>query len=229
MANKHQALVYIQNMSNYDITNINVTHRFGDKIFENLSWDKCSNFKKTRAIRKVSYETGFGAMTSFDWWIVTWSRIEDDGHGNQITRVYSSSASLINGFSEMIRQYGGSVGSAIDRHLSRFSGKMSMNLLVSVSLLAEFIGAMWSTCVGRKIDKSEYKEFMLKAEDDVKGVTITIKPDVIEFSAASGKASTKYHTLIIDPDDVGISGEDEEVIHEEETEVDIPETDLPPL
>lgn len=158
MANKHQARVYIKNMTDKPIFSINVFHRFGDGPSENLSWESCDNGQETAEARVVNYETGFGAMTSFDWWIVTWAQDSNDGHGQNAYRVFSSSASLINGFSEMVRQSGSSIGNAINQNLSNLTEDSNKIVKVGISFLTDCVSLFWTSFIGSKTDKSEYKE-----------------------------------------------------------------------
>lgn len=74
MGTPHITRVAIANRSNKPIHDVCVVHVFGDQTPEVLAWNETFESTKTsRSITKnVTYATGLGSMTNYDWWLVSW-------------------------------------------------------------------------------------------------------------------------------------------------------------
>ena len=194
MATTRVANVVIDNQSGANISDITVTHRFGDDAPDYLVWADPMQTGDRSSGKLVRYKTGFGAMTSYDWWIITWK-----SNGN----LHTSSPSLLNYFVDFISKGASTIataGAAVVAHeLAGSTSPEAEKATSGTTLLVACAGIFLGTILKRD-SKAEYKEFMLRADDAASGVTITIEPKCIKFSAASGTATTSYQTAPIPAD-----------------------------
>lgn len=194
MSVTHTANVIVRNESSATVSDIMMTHRFGDGHTDQLNWDETLGAHGTTSSKHVTYKTGFGAMTSFDWWIVTWK-----SNGSLCT----SSPSLLNYLADFLSQGAtaiANVGAAsvayeLAGETSVEAKKATSGTTLLVACTSIFIGTIL-----KRESKAEFKEFMLRSEDAASGVTITLTDDRVMFAAASGTADTKYGSTPIPAD-----------------------------
>lgn len=197
MADNHITRVVVENRTGRDIHGLVVVHRFGEDPSETLAWGEPLTNAATTTPKSVQFRTGFGAMTSYDWWTVTWANEE---------KLYTSSPSIGNYISDFLAQgasaFASMAGAAVAHVLAQSSSETAKMSTTGTTLLVAGLGVVLGTVLKRS-SKAEYKEFMLKNEDEANGITITINDTDIQFTAASGSASTKFQAIPI-PDDVRV-------------------------
>ena len=194
MADTHIAQVRVSNQTGCKIDAIVVRHRFGDDPEEVLSWGNGVEDGAASEPKAVTYKTGFGAMTSFDWWTVTW--IGNDAFCSSSSTWYNCVVDFLSQEATFVASL---AGSALGHVLTNDDSAQSKMAQSGTALLVVCMGVVMGSMLGRQ-SKADYKEFMLKSEDARDGVTITICKDRIEFRANSGSAKASFKAATIPPD-----------------------------
>lgn len=178
--------VVIKNQTGVDVGGITVLHQFGDEdqvdqlVMGQAQGSILPKGGSCTLDGLVRYRVGFGAMTSWDWWIVTWQ-----GGG----KLYSTSPSVCNIITSTLVSGVNVVtacGAALAMHLlatdESDTGKLTTTAL---DLLAVTVGSIVFAVVPKK-SKQDYREYMLRESDTEDNVTITLHEDKVEFSSKSG-------------------------------------------
>lgn len=184
--------VTVVNETGSDVLSVNIRHLFGDEIEDNLACGGIPAGGSRAMDASVSYRTGFGAMTSWDWWIVTWTQEADVGQERRAA-LHSTAPSLVNQLASWVSNKGKGVCSVIGGlvEVSRVGNdSVAVEYAKAVNVVAgALLGGMFGSLLVRK-DKSDFREFMLRDADAGGMVTITLCDDGrVEFSAPSGKGT----------------------------------------
>lgn len=202
MSTPHMTRVAIANRSGVPIFGMRLTHVFGDQAPEVLAWDSVieSGDGKLSDTRNVSYATGFGDMTNYDWWLASW-RMEEAGQAF----VCATAPSMINLVSNyFIMQGDGSVAALVDTS----DAIKPSDSAKSISKLGGSLAQLLFGGIARKIDKSEFKEHMLQEQDAYDplhptaiGLRLVIGADMeVTFESPSGISKGDYTKVAVPAD-----------------------------
>lgn len=178
--------VVIENQTGVDVGGITVLHQFGDEdqvdqlVMGQAQSPTLPKGGSCTLDGLVRYRVGFGAMTSWDWWIVTWQ-----GGG----KLYSTSPSVCNIITStlvsgvnVVTAFGASLAAHLLATDESDTGKLTTTAL---DLLAVIVGSIALAVVPKK-SKQDYREYMLRESDTEDNVTIALHKDKVEFSSKSG-------------------------------------------
>lgn len=179
MSEPHVARVAILNETGVKMEQVVLTHRFGDNdAVDVLTWDVVDPGKRS-ATQNVRFATGFGDMTNYDWWLLTW-KTKDGAHE---AVEHASAPSVLNMIGDYIIMGGEDV-------VSSFQG---IPALVStadpVKSGSEFGGALTKLLFGgiaRKVSKKAFKEHMLTSSDAYDPAAQRTDPEVIVKAGTDG-------------------------------------------
>lgn len=155
---------FIQNDTGKDITCVTLIHKFGDDPAQILTWGEVKDrWMSDSNPVPVSYRTGFGNMTSYDWWSVSW-RAGDV--------VYTSNPSAFGYFMGFIAGIGAGLISATGTIV-----KPTVGTGAGVGLASAVTAASYATqlAVGSTAGTKELKEHMLHEEDMENGITVILE------------------------------------------------------
>ena len=76
MATPCMTRVVLKKSAGRALNNAVLVHAFGDSLTERFTWDEISSTAVQSASRTVHYSVGFGSMTSYDWWSLSWEEEE---------------------------------------------------------------------------------------------------------------------------------------------------------
>lgn len=178
--------VEIENKTGIDVGGITVLHQFGDEdqvdqlVMGQAQGPTLPDGGTCVLDGLARYRVGFGAMTSWDWWIVTWQ-----GGG----RLYSTSPSICNIITStlvsgvnVVTTFGASLAAHLLATDESGTGKLTVTAL---DLIAVTVGSIALAVVPKK-SKQDYREYMLRESDAEGVVRIVLYTDKVEFSSPSG-------------------------------------------
>lgn len=202
MSTPHMTRVAIANRSGASLLDMRVMHVFGDQAPEVLAWDAVieSGEGKLSPTKNVSYATGFGDMTKYDWWLASW-RTEEAGQAF----VCATAPSMFNLVSNyFIMQGDGSVAALVDTS----DAIDPSDAAKSMSKMGGSLAKLLFGGIARKVDKAELKQHILKAEDaydpahpaDI-GLKMVIGSDMkVVFESPSGSSEADYTKVAVPHD-----------------------------
>lgn len=94
MSTRHLARICVMNYSGEPVTNMRLLHAFGDEFVEAFEWDQINDRTQSET-KTVSYGTGFGSMTDYDWWVLSWETTIKKDNETYVVK-HSSCPSVIN-------------------------------------------------------------------------------------------------------------------------------------
>lgn len=201
MSTPYMTRVAIANRAGVPLLSMRVMHMFGDQALEVLVWDTAieSGEGKLSDTRNVSYVVGFGDVTKYDRWLVSWRMVEA---GQEfICTTAPSLFDLVGDY--LIVQEDGSVGAIVD----------TSDITKSMSEMGGSLAKLQFGAIACKVDESQLKEHVLREEDaydpahpaDI-GLKLLIGDDAtVTFESPSGNSQAGYAKMAV-PHDLPAAG-----------------------
>lgn len=218
MATPCMTRVVLKKSAGRALKNAVLVHAFGDSLTERFTWDEISSTAVQSASRTVHYSVGFGSMTSYDWWSLSWEEEELLSSGEVRRYACSTSPSVLNIISDHFLSQG---RAGIDAGGSAASHAVAAGTLLPSALVTTGAGAatgMASFFLGgilRSVSKRDLYNANLKQEDAYRfgsvspeisfqiGLFTQDRGTLVIVSASRGEiARIDYHAVDI-PIDLG--------------------------
>jgi len=182
----HKAKIQVINKTGNPIYNVTVFHKYSDIFKDKMTWPGGLNAgASTPATFTVRYQTGFG-RTGADWWLVTWTEVNDENSVNQYTTAPQNFRAVID-FYEKVGKVGIPIATSVLGVASVAAGPAVGLAVAGGSIIANEIAARTfnnESTVG-------FKKHEFKKEDKNKVTTITIgKKRNVTFKSKSGTSKT---------------------------------------
>lgn len=182
----HKAKIQVINKTGNPIYNVTVFHKYSDIFKDKMTWPGALNSgTSTPANFTVRYQTGFG-RTGADWWLVTWTEVNDENSVIQYTTAPKNFRAVID-FYEKVGKVGIPIATSVLGVASVAAGPAVGLAVAGGSIIANEIAARTfnnESTVG-------YKKHEFKKEDKNKVTTITIgKKRNVTFKSKSGTSKT---------------------------------------
>lgn len=198
---------FIENRTGRTVDAVTLIHKFGDDPAQVLVWDRPlkDGWRSASNPEHVSYRTGFGNMTSYDWWGVSWRS------GNRIHTSNPSALGYIAGFFAGIGP--GLVGSASTIAKPALGTGAGIGFASAMAVAGYAVQLATGGMPGTK----ELKEHMLHESDQGSGITVILGEREVTLSTADGRRTTMEYTSARVPKAVeaaSVSDSEDEVMPE---------------
>lgn len=186
MANNCEARIVVENRTGETVYGVEVVHKFGNDAAQTFVWmgetpdGQVAQLDAGQAIAVAKYRTGFGAMTDWDWWRVSYHLEASQQFACTSEGLVRAVVACVGGPTSIA---GGSV-SGLLTYLALNDPSLK-SYQAGCSLVATTIGAAvgW---MGSGSEKDQMREFMLRGDDAGQEVRIILYANEVKFEAPSG-------------------------------------------